>query len=242
VIGPIVGATTPLKLQDTLIGGSLSTWGANIALDFVLKGWGSLRSPEELLQARKFALEAVNAATRRGTVIHEHIAQILKGETPTPTAETAPYLYAWANFIATERPEFLAVEQRVLYPVPDLMFAGTLDFIARIRGRVVLGDVKSGKFKRSMALQLAAYSMCDAAGESLTLDQWHRYWWSGDESDLTPLPEIEGYAILLLRADGYELVELDVTQADRLHYLNLVQTFHAMKAWDLAHEPEGVPA
>lgn len=232
MIGPIVGATTPLKIQDTLIGGSLSTWGAREAMRAITG-----RTFADYADMERAGLDAVNAATRRGTTIHDHIAQLLQGQTPDPTAETAPYIYAWAGFMAAERPEFLAVEQRVLHPEPP-MFAGTFDFLARIRGRVALGDVKSGKFKRSMVLQLAAYSMCEMAGDSLTLDQWHRYWWSGDEADLTPVPHIEDYYVLLLRPDGYELVPVTVTDADRHHYLSLVNTFHAMKRWDEAKTGE----
>jgi hypothetical protein len=228
-IGPIPGATTPLKMQDILIGGNLSTWGAKEAMRAI-----SGRKFTDYAAMELAGLEAVNAASRRGTVIHDHVAAILGGETPQPTVETSAYLYAWANFMAAERPEFLAVEQKVLHP--SNLYAGTLDFIAKIRGRVALGDVKSGKFKRSMALQLAAYSMCNAVGDSLTLDQWHRYWWSGDESDLTRLPRIQDYYILLLRETGYELVPVTVTAADRRHYLQLVKTFTAMKAWDEAHK------
>jgi hypothetical protein len=235
MIGPIVGATTPLKLQDTLIGGSLSTWGAREAMRAI-----SGQKFEDYAAMEQLGLEAVNAATRRGTIVHDHVAEILKGATPTPTAETSGYLYAYSSFLAQHRPEFIAVEQRVLYPVPDLMFAGTFDFLARLDGKVTLGDIKTGKAKASHVLQLAAYSMCDMAGDSLTLDQWHRYWWTGDRADLTPMPEIEQYVVLYLRADGFELVPVQVTKADRLHYLNLVQTFHAMKAWE--QQQEEVPA
>ena len=150
----------------------------------------------------------MNAATRRGTVVHDHVAAILKGETPIPTTETAPYLYAYSSFLAAKRPEFIAVEQRVIHP--KAMYAGTFDFLARIDGRVALGDIKTGKWKASHVLQLAAYSMCQMAGDSLTLDQWHRYWWTGDEADLTPLPRIQDYYVLLLRPEGYELVPVRV--------------------------------
>jgi hypothetical protein len=225
VIGPIVGATTPLKLQDTLIGGSLSTWGAREALKAVAG------LPFDTFQEMERAgLAAVNAATRRGTIVHEAIAALLRGETPVPTPETAPYIYAYTSFLAAERPEFLAVEQRVINPAA--MYAGTFDFLARIRGRVALGDVKTGKWKASHALQLAAYSMCQMAGDGdLTLDQWHRYFWSGDAFRLRPLPRIVDFYVLLLRTDGYDLVPVTVTSADKRHYLQLVKTYHAMKAW-----------
>jgi hypothetical protein len=230
-IGPIVGATTPLKLQDTLIGGSLSTWGAKEALKAI-----SGQTFADYAAMERAGLDAVNAATRRGTIVHDHVAAILRGETPSPTPETAGYIYAYASFLADHRPEFIAVEQRVLNP--SAMYAGTFDFLAKVNGRVALGDIKSGRFKQSHILQLAAYSMCRMAGTSLTLDQWHRYWWTGDTADLTPLPRIQDYYVLLLRSDGYELVPVQVNSADKRHYLGLVKTFHAMKAWDLAQAQE----
>lgn len=239
MIGPIVGATTPLKLQDTLIGGSLSTWGAKEALKAI-----SGRTFPDYAAMERVGLDAVTAATRRGTVVHDHVAAILQGQTPKPTSETSGHVYAYSSFLATKRPEFIAVEQRVINTTA--MYAGTFDFLARIDGRVALGDIKTGKWKASHVLQLAAYSMCHMAGESLTLDQWHRYWWTGDQDDLTRMPHIEDYYVLLLRADGYELVPVEVTDADRLHYLELVKTFHAMKAWDQEQAAmaaaEGVPA
>jgi hypothetical protein len=241
LIGPIPGATTALKQQDTLIGGSLSAWGATEAMRAIYHSVPTANTPYADLE--RIGLEAVNAATRRGTVIHDHVATLLRGETPVPTTETVPYVYSWASFIAAERPEFLAVEQKVIHP--DGLFAGTLDFVAKIRGRTALGDVKSGKFKRSMALQLAAYSMCRMADERLTLDQWHRYFWNGTREDiggLPPLPRIQDYYILLLTPTGYELVPITVTQADRTHYLRLVKNYHAMRAWDDAHKALEVAA
>jgi hypothetical protein len=234
-IGPITGATGPLKQQDTLIPGSLSTWGAKEALKAVYGG-----AYEDFWQMERAGLAAVNAATRRGTVVHDHIAAILRGETPTPTVETAPYIYGWSTFLAAERPEFIRVEQRVINL--SAMYAGTFDFLAKIRGRVALGDVKTGRFKSSHILQLAAYSMCQMAGDSLTLDQWHRYWWEGDAADLEPLPRIQDFYVLLLKADGYELVPVQVTSADKRHYLHLVKTYHLMKAWDDAQKAVEVAA
>lgn len=235
MIGPIVGATTPLKLQNTLIPGDLSTWGGNEAMRAVFG-----REFKDFEAMQTVGIKAVQAASRRGNVIHDHVATILRGETPTPTAETAGYIYAWSSFIAAERPQFLLVEQKVIHP--KALYAGTLDFVARLQRKrviVALGDVKSGKFKLSMALQLAAYSMCYVADERLTLDQYHRYFWNGtleDIATLSLLPRIDEYVILLLREDGYELVPVTVTDDDRRHYLRLVQTFHAMKEWDIAHQ------
>lgn len=244
MIGPIPGATTPLKQQDILIGGNLSTWGAKEAMRAIWteavdlhKNFARYESMEEV------GLRAVNAAARRGTTIHDHVALLLAGETPTPTVETSGYVYAWTSFLAAERPEFLLVEQKVIHP--KALFAGTLDFVAKLRSRramntvVALGDVKSGSWKQSFILQLAAYSMCRVADERLTLDRYHRYMWAGTLEDIAALPKlprIDEYLILLLRENGYELVPVVVTDDDRRHYLRLVQTFHAMKAWDEAHK------
>jgi hypothetical protein len=220
---PIVGATTPLKIQDVLIGGNLTTWAANQAVDAILEGrpWNGADDA----QIRFVALERVNRARTIGTAVHDEIAALLKGEERPPAQpDVTPYLWSWTKFLQDERPEFLHVEQRVIHP--DRLYAGTFDFIAKIHGRVALGDVKTGRFKESAALQLAAYSMC------LMVDE--------DDPTARPLPRIKDYYILLLSPTGYELRPVTVTADERRHYLKLAKAYHTIRAWDEANK-EGTP-
>lgn len=212
-IGPLVGVTTALKIQDVLIGGDLAAWGANKAIDFILGG--NLPPTANL---RESSLAAVSAARDIGTEVHAQIEKILLGQPVGPTERTAPYVYAFSAFLAAERPEFRGVEQRVANLA--YQYAGTYDFAAKLRGRVSLVDVKSGKLKLSHRLQLALY----AAGEFIGVE--------GDPQRY-PIPRFRSFYILLLKGDGtYELVEQEVTPADRKHALFLVAAYHRIRAWE----------
>jgi len=210
--GPLVGVTSVLKLQDVLIGGDLAAWGGRIAIRHVAS-----RSYPDIEQAVTDGLSAVSAARDIGTEVHAQIEKILLGQPVSPTERTAPYVYAFSAFLAAERPEFIGVEQRIANLT--YRFAGTFDFAAKLRGKLALVDVKSGKLKASHRLQLAAY----AAGEFIGLE--------GDPTPY-PIPKFRSYYVLMLKPEGYELVEMNVTPADRRHFLYLVGAYHRIRAWE----------
>jgi hypothetical protein len=142
--------------------------------------------------------------TRRanvGSAVHSWIEQHTLGK-PLPPVEdldVAPYQPAWLAFIADFKPEFLASEMSVWNRTES--YGGTLDWIARIGGRVVIGDTKTGKdVYADVALQLAAYARAEFA---LMAD--------GSEQ---PLPALDGAVVLHLRDDGtYRLLPVDVGDA-----------------------------
>lgn len=207
--GPLVGVTTPLKIQDVLIGGDLAKWGAQQALDYIIGAGPSWDADR--------ALTAVRSARDIGTEVHEQVAHILLGEPVQPTDRTAPYIYSFSSFLAKERPEFIAVETMVANLTHR--FGGTFDFGAVLRGRLALVDVKTGKAKASQRLQLAGYSAAEFIGKE------------GDSTKY-PMPAFEDHYILLLRPEGYELVELPVSDADREHFLFLVDVYHKLREWE----------
>jgi hypothetical protein len=210
--GPLVGVTSVLKLQDVLIGGDLAAWGGRIAIERVAR-----QSYPDLEHAVTDGLSAVSAARDIGTEVHAQIEKILLGQPALPTERTAPYVYAFSAFLAAERPEFVAVEARVANMTHR--FAGTFDFAANLRGKLALVDVKSGKLKKSHRLQLAAY----AAGEFIGLE--------GDPTPY-PIPQFRSHYVLLLKPEGYELVEMTVTPADVEHFLFLVGAYHRIRSWE----------
>lgn len=214
-VGPLVGVTTPLKLQDVLIGGDLAAWGGRIATEFVLENWLGQRTEVEQMRTR--ALGAVSAARDIGSEVHAQIELILRGQPALPTERTAPYVYAFSSFLAKERPEFLMVEAMVANL--KSMYAGTFDFAARMKKGIALVDVKTGKLKKSHALQLAGY----AAGEFVGVE---------GATTRKRIPKFDAYYVLLLTPDGYELVEQEVTPADTEHYLYLVDAYHRIRSWE----------
>ena len=209
------------------MGGDLATWGANQAVDRILAGRPWLQTPDEGIRAA--ALNHLQRARRIGTEVHEQVAAILGGGHPAPTEETAPYIYAYSAFLAQERPEYLAVEQRVINA--KAAYGGTLDFIARLPRfpeHVVLGDIKTGKPKDSHRLQLAGYMAAEGFGGEI--DGYHRYWWD-DTQPLVPIPVITKAVLLYLRPEGYELVPVDVSANDISHFLYLAGTYHRLRQW-----------
>jgi len=213
--GPLVGVTSILKLQDILIGGDLAAWGGGLAADWILEHWPGTRTPP--LQMREQALAQVSAAREIGSEVHAQIEKILLGQPALPTERTAPYVYAFSAFLAAERPEFLGVEQRIANLT--YRFAGTFDFSAVLRDEIALVDVKTGRAKASHRLQLAAYS----AGEFIGVE--------GDPEP-HPIPVFRRHYVLLLKPEGYELVEQTVTPADRAHFLALADTYHRIRSWE----------
>lgn len=88
-----------------------------------------------------------------------------------------------------------------------------------MRDELSLVDVKTGRAKASHRLQLAAYS----AGEFI-----------GIEGDVKayPIPTFTRHYVLLLKPEGYELVEQTVTPADREHFLALADMYHRIRSWE----------
>lgn len=92
-----------------------------------------------------------------GSAVHaEAEAYILKVPRPEPDGIIAPYLDSFRHFLEDFEPEILASEATVYSPAES--YAGTLDAIVRIGGRVILLDYKTGKdIYPDVCLQLAAY-------------------------------------------------------------------------------------
>jgi len=232
--GPLVGVTTPLKIQDTLIGGDLASWGGGIAFEF------ATAHPDA---TREQALAQVALARDLGSAVHARIEHILVGE-PTPNladpmvpcyrhpAEfgrpracslypdlVPPYLDAFSSFLAARRPQFLMAE----FMVANLThrYGGTGDIACLLDGRRALIDVKTGKTKATHKLQLAGLAAAEFVGYP-------------DDPVQHPLPRFQDFYTLLLRPEGYELVQHDVTRKDRAHFFNLVKTYRSLRAWEAA--------
>ena len=99
-------------------------------------------------------------AMERGTGIHKALEMINKGEAEMDWFEThrpdlAPYLASAMKFQEEMRVQFIEMEVRVFHE--RLLYAGTLDAIARINGVDYVLDFKSGSPQRWHSVQLAAY-------------------------------------------------------------------------------------
>ena len=218
VYGPVPGATAITRLQDSLGGNDgLMGWAVNLALDEVerrgnLDDWPSLR-------AAAFAAKGEPANT--GNAIHAAVDRFNRGEPLGVDERTAPYVAHYGAAVYSEGIRILGSERFVINT--DIGFGGTYDSLVEIGGERGPLDVKSGKEKPSQRLQLTGLSM----------GQWHGE--AGMEAE--PMPELSGVGwILLLQPDGYRLVRHEITDADRDHFIELVKTYHRIRAWQIGEE------
>jgi len=219
--GPFPGATAITRLQDSL-GGSdgLLTWAVGLALDEVERhptdapDWAAVRSA---------ALAAKDGPRFLGTAIHAAVDQFNKGVPPQMfSPDVAPYVAQYGAALYQKGIQILASERYAVNAT--IGFGGTYDSLVEIDGERGPLDVKSGKEKPSMRLQLTGLSMC----------QWHAE--AGMEAERMPELDDVGF-ILLLRPDGYELVRHEITKADRDHFVHLVGTYHKIREWAATFAP-----
>lgn len=103
---------------------------------------------------RKFSKDAADI----GTMIHEWIEKWIKGDKPKlPTNEilhkAVSSFMGWAK---KSKAEFIHTERKVYSKKYN--YAGTCDFVAKIDGKYVVGDIKtSSGFYPEMFFQVAAY-------------------------------------------------------------------------------------
>lgn len=135
-------------------------------------------------------------AATLGTEIHEAIELLAQGK-PMPDwpLPIQPHMDQFADFVRVCEPEWVASEATVYSRTQS--YAGTLDFIARIGGELVIGDVKTGKaIYPEVALQLAAYANAEFVGLP-----------DGTEE---PMPQVEGARALHLTPDGWTLHRVSI--------------------------------
>ena len=223
--GPMHGVTSILKIQDALIGGDLAAWGGGIAADYLLSAYSDDQNRFGFPIIRAEALKAVSRKRDIGSAVHGKIEDLLSGKVWNRTEETGLYLDGFSLFMAEHHPEFIETEQMIFHPAAN--YGGRFDFIARIAKRIAIVDVKTGSYKESHRLQLAAYAAAQFIGRP------------GDDTRY-PLPAIKDYYVLLLTEGGYELVgtgpaattKIIVGPAERRHFVTLAKTYNAAKAWE----------
>lgn len=145
-------------------------------------------------------------AANRGTEVHRLAEQIAAGGQPEIPSELRGHVAAYEQFRCDWQPREEIVEQVVLSR--RWRYGGTFDLWAKLP---TLGpsliDIKtnrSGPFAE-VALQLAGYAHTDIM------------WADGEERSM---PQIRSFAVLWLRADGYDLFPYEVTDREWHAFLN----------------------
>ena len=151
------------------------------------------------------------AAAILGSSVHALIDGIVKdAPTRTPTDAEATFIKSFEKFRKKYKPTFIETEATVFSRKHG--YAGKLDFICDIDGRVLIGDYKTGKSVWPEAgLQVTAYKNADFIGRS-----------DGTEH---PLPECDGGVILHIRPTGYKVYEVDTSPATFDTFLSALDMF-----------------
>lgn len=156
-----------------------------------------------------------DTAANRGTEVHGFAERLTRGEEVHPPEELAGHVDAYIDWWNTWQPTDVLPE--VVVASRKHRYMGTLDMIAVIGGQRWLIDIKtnrSGPFPE-VALQLAAYGNAE---------------FMAFEDGEHPMPEIDRYGVLWLRADGHDFHEVLVGRHHFRLFLYAQQIAHFQKS------------
>lgn len=204
------------KPNENLVG-----WAGNATAAYAVDHWDELAelAPSQRLKKLQGArYEDRDAAANRGTQVHEIAERLVHGEKVTVPEAIAGHVESYVRFldewdVQPIASEFVIVSYRYGW-------AGTADLAASLlhpddpERRVTWGlDIKTNRsgIWGEVACQLAGYFL--GADAMLAED--------GTEQ---PVPEVERYGAVHVRADGYSLVPLEVgeQQLRELRYMQQV--------------------
>lgn len=221
------GVTT--LIGDGLAKPALINWAANTTAGYAVDNWaelGELTVSQRLERLKKCRYEERDAAARRGTEVHGLAEQLAAGVEVEVPDELAGHVESYVRFLDEFEPEPILIESVVASR--KWRYCGTLDLVARIRGEVWILDVKttrSGIFP-DVALQIAAYRHAEVYLDDPSDD-------SQGEQPMAALGITRSGAIHV-RADGYDLIPLDTSEAvykDFLHVAWVARMTKRMDAW-----------
>ena len=105
------------------------------------------------------ACKVRDKAAQRGTIVHEICEDLLNGEEIVLDAgpEIVKRIMCLESWYYEYSPEIIA--QEVMLAFPGVRFAGRFDILARIDGKNVLIDIKTGNYYKSHDLQASMYKI-----------------------------------------------------------------------------------
>ena len=208
---PVMGVTTILSKgypKPALVG-----WAAREVAEFVAGRREVLTqlNDEELVDLCKGApYRTRDAAANRGTEVHKLAERLARGDEVDVPEEVAGHVDAYLAFLEAFKPSAALVERPVFNR--KYRYGGTMDMLARTDEMGwTLFDIKtsgSGIYG-DIALQMAAYGNAEVYIDS-----------DGDEQ---PMPEVDSYAAIWVRADGYSVYPIDVTEKEFKAFLYVQQ-------------------
>ena len=149
-------------------------------------------------------------AAVRGTDVHALANRLAQGEEVTVPEPLEGHVDAYLRFLEEWDVEVEITEFIVGYRKYG-GYAGTGDLIAMLGAERWLLDIKTGSgVYGDTGLQLEAYGNAD--------------FYLADDGSEQPLPAVDRYGVVWVRADGYDLVPFDVEPADFRQFLYCLAT------------------
>lgn len=210
-------------IQQALSKPALVYWSAKSVAEGALAReaeWQAIREEQGDEAAVRFLKglpwDKRDKAADAGSAVHAAIESAVKSTEPPRWPKALDgFRVQFDRFLAAYQPEWVTSEATVYSRTHG--YAGTLDSIATIGGRTLLIDAKSGEnIYDETAMQLAAYRYAD--------------WIDLGDARETPMPTVEGCAVLHLRPDRYQLVEIVADQAQFEAFVHLI----AVHRWQQA--------
>jgi hypothetical protein len=175
---------------------ALIAWAAKVVAQAAVANLDRLAgmSPEEAVTFLKSVPTSdKESAARRGTQVHKLLECIVKGGVVDIDQQSAPYVSALQRFLKST--DLHVDYSEVVCYNKTVGYAGTIDVIGKLDGKVVILDIKtSSAVYPEYELQLAAYR----GAEFLYL-----------QPNSLPMPQVEECYILHLQPGKFELVRME---------------------------------
>ncbi|MDD5304668.1 MAG: hypothetical protein PHS14_16360 [Elusimicrobia bacterium] len=164
---------------------------------------------------------ASGKAAARGTDIHKAAEKINLGLPSDHSEDLQPYVDQYLSFLRDHAPKFIMAEAPIYSRAYH--YAGTLDSIVEIDGRVCVMDTKTtdrgpDSPKRrppypEVALQLCAYARAEYVGLAPAQQQYsgsRRYYVLPEDAPTETMPEVSGGLVLVISPFDYQLVPVRI--------------------------------
>jgi hypothetical protein len=221
---PFMGVTT--AINKALPKPALTAWAAREVAELVVRRREILKELDDseivdLLKGAPFRER--DKAANRGTEVHRLAQKLSAGEEVEVPEDIVGHVDAYIGFLETFKPADALIEVSVFNR--QYRYAGTADLVCSIDklGKRCLLDLKtnrSGPFGET-ALQLAAYGNAEFYVDADRQEQ--------------PMPPIDFYGVVWIRADGFDLYPYEVTEREWKQFLYCLQT-----AWWVENRMEKV--
>lgn len=201
---------------------ALVNWAGNITASYAVDNWADLseKKPSERLEILKKSRWAErDEAANKGTLVHGFAERIARGEEVDVPDYLIGHVDSYIAFLDDFDPTIELLEVTVVSR--RYRYMGTLDMICTIDGDRWLIDIKtsrSGIFKET-ALQLAAYGHAES--------------YIGPDNEEHPMPQVDRYAGLWVRSDGYDLIPTDSGDLTFRQFLYIQQTARFLNRDDI---------